>query len=572
MAVLLLAGTSLQLVTPQITRFFIDTAQAGGAVSALTLAAGLYLGVALLSQVVSVVETYAAEHLGWTATNALRADLVQHSVELPMSFHNAHAPGELIERIDGDVSELANFFSRFVLQLLGSAALLIGVLALLWREEWRVGLALTLVSIVALVALNAVRARGTRYSWAARQASADLFGFLEERLAGLRDIQALGGQRYVLGRLYPYVRAHFQNSRTAFLMGGVLGSAVSAVFTVGWVLVFAMGAYFYRAGTMSIGTVFLLVQYMAMLRRPLDEIGRQAQDFQRAGASVARIAEFRATAPMLPDGPALDLPAGPPRVEFRAVSFGYGAPDAPVVKDVSFVLEPGRVLGILGRTGSGKTTLTRLLLRLYEPDAGSVYLGGVDLRQVGVPDLRRHIGVVPQDVQLFQASVRDNLTLFDPDIPRARIFDIVDELGLGPWLSALPNGLDAEIVPDHAGLSAGEAQLLAFVRVFLRDPGLVILDEAASRLDPATERLIDRAVDRLFHQRTGIVIAHRLQTVERADDILILRNGRVAEWGPREKLAGVRGSLFHELLLAGAPSAVLDGSHEEAHYVARSRQ
>jgi ABC-type multidrug transport system fused ATPase/permease subunit len=324
---LLLGGIGLQLVTPQIARFYIDTAQVGGAPAALLRAAGLFLGVALVAQAVAVAETYAAENLGWTATNALRADLAAHCLELELAFHNAHTPGELIERIDGDVTALANFFSRFVLRLLGSAVLLVGVLVLLFREEWRVGLVLAVVSVVALLTLNRVRRAGTRYALAARQASAGLFGFLEERLSGLADIQSSGAETYTLQRLAPHQRAHFHSSRTAWLMGGVLGSATSAVFTLGWVVVFALGAYFYRQGTMTIGTVYLLFQYTAMLRWPLGQIADQAQDFQTASAGIARIRQLSAVPVGLRDGAGTALPPGPLALELDDVSFGYAAGD-----------------------------------------------------------------------------------------------------------------------------------------------------------------------------------------------------------------------------------------------------
>jgi ATP-binding cassette subfamily B protein len=212
---------------------------------------------------------------------------------------------------------------------------------------------------------------------------------------------------------------------------------------------------------------------------------------------------------------------------------------------------PGQVLGLLGRTGSGKTTVARLLFRLYDPAAGAVRVGGVDLRQTSADGLRRRVGVVTQDVQLFHASVRDNVTFFDPTQPDRRVMAVLEELGLGPWLRALPEGLDTRLAPGGGGLSAGEAQLLAFARVFLRDPGVVILDEASSRLDPGTERLLERAIDRLLAGRTAIVIAHRLATVERADRIAILEDGRVAEEGERAVLARDPDSRFGRLLRAG---------------------
>ena len=209
------------------------------------------------------------------------------------------------------------------------------------------------------------------------------------------------------------------------------------------------------------------------------------------------------------------------------------------------------VVGILGRTGSGKTTITRLLCRLYDPLRGDVRLGDVSLPRVPLDDLRQRVGIVTQDVQLFQASVRDNLTFFDESIGDETILDVIHELGLGAWLQSLPEGLDTQLMNNTGGLSAGEAQLLAFTRVFLRDPGLVILDEASSRLDPLTEQLIERAIDRLFRDRTAIIVAHRLATVQRADKIMILEDGRIIEFGDREQLASDPDSRFARLLRAG---------------------
>jgi ATP-binding cassette, subfamily B, bacterial len=221
-----------------------------------------------------------------------------------------------------------------------------------------------------------------------------------------------------------------------------------------------------------------------------------------------------------------------------------------VLTDVSFRLPAGAVLGLLGRTGSGKTTLARLLPRFYDPAAGAIRLGGAPIHAATVAELRRRVGLVTQDVQLFQASVRDNLTFFNPAADDARILAVLDDLGLGAWFRSLPAGLDTELIAG-GGLSAGEAQLLAFARAFLADPGLVILDEASSRLDPATERLIERAIDTLLAGRTGIIIAHRLATVQRADEILILEDGRILEAGERTRLAADPTSRFHQLLRTG---------------------
>jgi len=564
LSLLLLAGVGLELASPQIARYFIDTAVAGGALETLALAAGAYMGVALLAQVVTFGETYAAEQVGWGATNQLRLDLVRHALGLDMAFHDAHTPGELIERIDGDVTQLANFFSRFVLKLVGSALLLVGALALLWLEEWRIGLLFLVTCALALVVLERVRAAGTRYAAARRQANAELFGFLEERLAGLVDIRANGAGGHTLARLRDRLAEVFQTSRTAFLMGGVLGSATGAVFALGTVAALGLAAYLLSLGWITLGAVYLVLRYTGLIRQHLGEIRRQAQDFQAAEASIRRVAELRQARPSVVDGSGEPPPPGPLSVEFRDVVFRYPrlAPDGeapPALDGVSFRLEPGRVLGVLGRTGSGKSTLARLLARLYDPTSGQVLLGGVDPRTARLDDLRRRVGLVTQEVQLFRASLRENVTLFDASgaqghggVPEGRVLEALEALGLGEWLRRV-GGLEAEI--DPAGLSAGEAQLVAFARLFLRDPGLVVLDEASSRLDPATERLLERAIDRLLRRdgarRTAIVIAHRLATLERADDVLILERGRVVEHGPRAALAADPRSRFGELLALG---------------------
>jgi ABC-type multidrug transport system fused ATPase/permease subunit len=206
------------------------------------------------------------------------------------------------------------------------------------------------------------------------------------------------------------------------------------------------------------------------------------------------------------------------------------------------------VLGLLGHSGSGKTTIARLLFRFYDPSEGVIRIGGSDARSLRLAELRRRIGLVTQDVQLFHASVRDNLTFWNEQVPDQLIVRALDELGLGPWFQTLPHGLDTELASGGAGLSAGQAQLLAFTRVWLQDPGLIILDEASSRLDPATERLLARAIGRLLRGRTAIIIAHRLSSVQRADEILILEAGRIREHGERELLASDPDSRFQSLV------------------------
>jgi ABC-type multidrug transport system fused ATPase/permease subunit len=209
------------------------------------------------------------------------------------------------------------------------------------------------------------------------------------------------------------------------------------------------------------------------------------------------------------------------------------------------------VLGLLGRTGSGKTTTSRLLFRLHDVTGGAVRLGGVDVRELRLDRLRRRVALVTQDVQLFAGTLRDNVTLFDTMVADAELVGVFGALGLDEWLAELPDGLDTVLGATGRGLSAGEAQLVALARVFLEDPGVVVLDEASSRLDPHTEQLLERAISRLLEGRTGVVIAHRLRTVERADVVVVLESGRVVECGRRDELAADDGTRFAALLRAG---------------------
>ncbi|MCZ6788419.1 MAG: ABC transporter ATP-binding protein, partial [Chloroflexi bacterium] len=312
----------------------------------------------------------------------------------------------------------------------------------------------------------------------------------------------------------------------------------------------AVGAYLFQRGDITIGTVYLVYAYLQMIGLPVSFIMREFGDLQMAGASIQRVNELLDSAPKIQDGRGSRLPSGRLSVEFDDVSFAYN-PEVLVLHGVSFRLEPGRTLGLLGRTGSGKTTMSRLLFRFYDPAEGTVRLGDVDVRKLHLNDLRRRVGMVTQEVQVFQATVRDNFTLFDPAIPDHAIVETLDSLGLGPWHKSLPDGLDTELSAGGGQLSAGQAQLLAFARVFLKKPDLVVLDEASSRLDLATERLIEQAVERLLADRTAIIIAHRLSTVERLDEIMIVEEGRVREHGERQALAKDPSSHFAGLLKTG---------------------
>jgi ABC-type multidrug transport system fused ATPase/permease subunit len=588
LALTLLGSIGLQVLNPQLLRYFIDAAVAAAPQRVLVLAALGFVAIALVRHSLGIGATYFGETIAWSATNTLRLDLARHTLNLDLAFHKAHTPGELIERVDGDVDALSRFFSQFVLQVVGNGLLVVGVLAVLWWEDWRAGLGLSLFALAALGVLARLQALAVEPWRTYRQISAEFYGFVAEYLSGLEDIRANGAVGYVMHQFYRILRRWLVVFHRARFTSTLLWGSTVGLFTIGNAIALALGAYLWNRNAITIGTVYLLFYYATLLQDPIERIREELEQFQQAAASLQRIQALLSDRSQLGPGGLAVLPSGPLSLEFDRVWFGYGEwmsgrvgksaservdesitdqadkshpsiyPSTPLpiypstLRNLTLHLPPGQVLGLLGRTGSGKSTLARLLLRLYDIQRGEIRLGGVNIAQVPQAALPHHVGFVTQDVQIFQTTVRNNLTFFNAHIADSTILQTLDHLGLLPWLEGLPQGLDTELGADSGGLSAGQAQLLAFARVFLKNPGLVVLDEASSRLDPLTEQLIERAVDRLLENRTGIIIAHRLRTVERANQILILEQGQVVEYGDRTVLGQDPQSRFARLLRAGA--------------------
>jgi len=554
LTVALLGSIGLQLISPQIIKGFIDAAQAQADQRQLVNAALTFLGVGIAIQVLRLITTYLSTDLGFRSTNDLRAELARHLMGLDMAFHKERTPGELIERIDGDVTALSNFFTQFVVRVLGSMILIVGVLIMLVREDWRVGTIMAAFAALALGGLVKFGGVAVADSNAERDANAELFGFIEERLAAMDHIRSNGSAQYTLRRYYETLRNLYWAAITAWNKRLLVIRIAIAMWGVGYTLALALGATFYLRGLLTIGGVYVLLHYTEILLDPIEQISHQLQDLQKAAAGVQRISDLFALSATIRGQGVCALPDGPLPIGFDEVSFAYEDGEQ-VLDRVSFRLEAGRKLGLLGRTGSGKTTLTRLLFRLYDPVSGTIALGDTDLKVLEPDFLRARVAMVTQDVQLFRASVRDNLTFFDPHRTDEEITQVVRDVGLGDWYAGLANGLDTELAPGGNDLSAGQAQLLAFARVFLANPSVVVLDEPSSRLDPATEKLLERAMARLLDGRTGIIIAHRLGTVQKVDDIMIIEDGKVAEFGARQDLVRDPDSHFSLLLKTGSQEA-----------------
>ncbi len=547
----LVVAMLLPVAGPLLLGHIIDAALDGEPTSALVTLALAYLAVTLTADGLQLAVTWWSVQLAWRVGNRLRLDLARHALSLDLSWHGEHSPGLLIERIDGDMEAVVKFSSAAVLQLAGNAILLAGVLVVSFIIDWRAGLMIALAAAVAVGIMVRLRSVAVAANDAEREVNAQLYGDLEERLGGLEDLRANGAGGYVVHRLQTHSSHWWRAARRVGFVGAGAYAVAAAAFSVGAVATLAVAVWLNRRGELSIGSTLALFRFAQMVRQPIESIAEQLREFQKAVASARRAGRLLATPLTIVDGPGEPLPDGPLAVDLDHVTFGYG-PDRTVLDDVDVHLAPGTVLGVVGRSGSGKTTIGRLLLRFWDVTEGGVRLGGVDVREATHDELRRRIGIVTQEVELFRASVRDNLTLFDT-VPAddAALIGVLEEVGLGRWFSGLTDGLDTVLEGD-THISAGEAQLVAFARVLLADPGLVVLDEATSRLDPHTEEQVNAVTRRLLAsgQRTVVVIAHRLVTVERVDEILVLDRGRIVEHGRRADLAADPSSRYAELVNA----------------------
>lgn len=538
----------IQLINPQIVSYFIDGVGAKKPTKDLMIAALVFILAAFGQQILAIASTYFSQNIGWKATNQLRLDLVKHCLGLDMSYFKEHHSGEIVERIDGDVTALFTFFSKLLVSLLNNALLTLGVIILLSMENVFVGLAFAFFMILSLIVIFKTQGEAVDNFKNNRETTAKFYGFLGEHIGSTEDIRSSGATRYVMNRFYSMLQQWLPLKLKANISGYKIWITLEGIFGIGHVMIFALGGFLWYTGKITLGTVYLMINYIQLLERPLEQLREQLQDIQKASASIIRIEEMFQRKSNLVQEKLQNL-GDEGSLLVDKVSFEYDE-NSQVLKDISFELKQGKILGILGHTGCGKTTLARLIVRFYDPLSGVIKLGNVSLKAVPKEELRKHIAYVTQEVQLFNASVRDNITFFNKEIEDSVILCTIQDMGLGEWYANLSEGLDTIIQPG-GGMSSGEAQLLTLVRVFIRNPKLVILDEASSRLDPVTEKLVDSAFTRLIEGRSCIIIAHRLGTVQKADDIMILDHGTILEYGERNELLKEEKSRFNELLRCG---------------------
>ncbi|MDG1188684.1 MAG: ABC transporter ATP-binding protein [Ilumatobacter sp.] len=548
LSALVVLGSSLTILGPVIVRSIVDSAAAGVTASEVTRLAAAFLAVAVGSQIVTVFTSWFATVLAWKSTNELRISMTRHILDGDFEFQRSHTPGELIQRIDGDITSVSEFLSKVVTKIASVTVLVVGMVAVLSIFDWRLGVGMTVYVAATFAAVLRGRQRSVVASSEEMAAVGQLYGGIEERLTASEDLRSNGAADYCIWRLVEdsekALVGALRRQRAFLSMYWFVQGAVAA----GWVLALILGAVGVQTGFISLGTAFLLFQYVLLISRPLEEVARSLETVQKANGAMVRVTELMSSRPTIADEGVRCPLSGPLAVDVRDVTFAYSDSN-PVLCNVDVHVAAGRSVGIVGRTGCGKTTFSRLILRLVEPTSGVVLLGGVPAAEIPLTELRRRVALVPQEVELFAGSLRDNVALFDARMSDRAVIDALQHVGLKELADG---GVNQMLGAGGVELSAGEAQLLAFARVWLRDPDLLILDEATARVDPETEQRLEAAISELTRGRTTLIIAHRLSTLRAVDEIIVFESGRVVEHGDQADLVGDDSSRFAQLLSKSA--------------------
>ena len=576
LAALVAVNSLLLLAGPLVVRRIVDDAADGTTASAVLRLGIVYLLIALGAQALAVGVAWYATVAAWRTTNGLRMQMAEHVLGLDHEFHRTHTPGELIQRVDGDVTSVSDFLGKVVPKAAGALLVVVGMILVLLVLDWRIALGMTVYLALSVAVVIRSRHRAVTESSDEMGSLARLYGGIEERLTAAEDLRANGAATHTAWRFVEDSADALESGvrrERAFL---TMWWFVQMVLSGGWVLALVLGAVLVSNGAITVGTAFLLFQYVQLVSRPLEDVVHQLETVQKANGAMVRVIDLLALRAGIVDDGQSSAEPGALRVNFDQVDFDYRADvkssdaaaaagsaevgviegsdeeceragarlDQPVLRGINLHIPAGHSVGVIGRTGSGKTTLSRLVLRLVESTAGQVRLGGVPIQDLPMAELRRRVALVPQEVELFGGTIRDNVTLFDAVPTDAEVTAALAAVGLTDLAGDIHRALGA----GGAGVSAGEAQLLALARVWLHDPDLVVLDEATARVDPATEQRIEHAIAQLISTRTAIVIAHRLSTLHAVDDIVVVDAGTIVEHGRRIDLLDDESSRFRQLL------------------------
>ena len=507
---------------------------------------GLLLVSVLFRLALQGLQTFNIQAVGQRLTARIRDDLFRHALALSLRFHDGMPVGKLLTRLTSDVDALSEVFGSGAVGVLGDLVTLLVIAASMLLIEWRLGLLLLCTQLPVTLMVIWLQGRYRKANYRVREELSQLNADFQENLQGLEVVQmfrreGVNGERFSrTGAAYRQAvngTIFFDSSISAFLEWVSLGAVA---------LVLALGGWMVTGGAMGLGTLTTFVLYSQRLFDPLRQLAERFTQIQGGLTAVERIGELMEQPLEIVEAPnARPLDAlGRGEVIFENVSFNY-RPDESILRNLSFRIAPGEHVALVGPTGSGKTTVIRLLCRLYEPQQGRILLDGRDIRTIPIADLRRQLGVVLQDTFLFSGNVADNLRL-NAEISDEKLRGICRDLGLDALLERLPSGLDTELRERGGNLSSGERQLLAVARVAIRNPTVLVMDEATAFMDPSTEATLQRDLDRLLRKRTAVVIAHRLATVEASDRILVLRHGELIEQGTHQELRA-SGGLYAQL-------------------------
>ncbi|MBM5799957.1 MAG: ABC transporter ATP-binding protein [Cyanobacteria bacterium K_DeepCast_35m_m2_023] len=529
--------------------------------AALRTLVGLLLVAVLLRLGLQGIQTFNVQAVGQRLTARIRDDLFAHAMALSLRFHDRTPVGKLLTRLTSDVDALAEVFGSGAVGVLADLVTLAVIAATMVAIEWRLGLLLLLSQVPVTLGILWLQRRYRKANYRVREELSQLNADLQENLQGLEVVQMFRREQRNSERFASTTTAYRSAVNGTILFDSAISAFIEWVALVAVAVVLALGGSMVSGGVMGLGTLTTFILYSQRLFDPLRQLAERFTQIQGGLTAVERIGELleepieivdraAATAASSPAahavaGPAFDsTPASAGEVIFEDVCFAY-RPDEPILEHLTLRIAPGEHVALVGPTGSGKTTVIRLLCRLYEPQQGRILLDGIDIRQLPIAALRQRLGVVLQDTFLFSGTVADNLTL-DAPISRETLERTCRELGLTPLLQRLPDGLASELRERGGNLSSGERQLLSVARVAMRNPSVLVMDEATAFMDPSTEATLQRDLDALLQQRTAIVIAHRLATVEAADRILVLQRGRLVEQGSHRELRA-QGGLYARL-------------------------
>ncbi len=517
-----------------------DVAPAEG----LAMVAAIYLASLVLAFFVLYWQSYLMQMMGQHIMFDLRRDIYGQMHRLPLAFFDRNPVGRLVTRVTNDVDALNELFTAGIVAIIGDILLLVGIMAVLFWLDWR--LALVSFAILPLLAMLTLwfKLRARQSYRQVRVKLARINAYLQEHITGMSVVQIFTREKEVLGDFSEINSDHRQANVRAIFYYAIYFPGVELVTALGVALILWYGGGQVLAGVLSVGSLVAFLQYAQRFYQPLADLSEKYNILQSAMASSERIFA------LLDEPVDIDVPPEAYRpaevrgaVEFADVDFCY-LPEEPVLQEVSFRIEPGETLAVVGHTGAGKSTLANLLLRFYDVKKGSVEVDGVDVRRWDPLILRRSIAMVLQDVFLFSGTVAENIRLGESSIDAARLRWAAGEVHALEFIDKLQGGFDAPVLERGAGLSVGQKQLIAFARALAFDPRILILDEATSSVDTETEQKIQSALERLLEGRTSLVIAHRLSTIQRADRILVLHRGRLREQGTHQELLSQKGIYY----------------------------